>query len=113
LIHSIHGLSTIVQQTVKIARTKLKPSDYGHAALFLLALCSMAAIHKVRKSIGTNIRRFRKKACFSQERLAEKADLHPVYISQVERGEKAVSVEALWRLSKALDVPMAFLFRGV
>jgi DNA-binding beta-propeller fold protein YncE len=26
--------------------------------------------------------------------LAEKADPHPVYISQVERGEKAVSVDA-------------------
>jgi transcriptional regulator with XRE-family HTH domain len=45
--------------------------------------------------------------------LAERADLHPVYISQVERGEKAVSVEALWKLSRALHVSMSALFRGI
>ena len=35
-----------------------------------------------------------KRRPLSQESLAEKADPHPVYISQVERGEKAVSVDA-------------------
>ena len=73
----------------------------------------MSGIGKVRKDIGANIRTFRKKAGLSQETLGEKADLHPVYISQVERGMKAVSVEALWKLSRALHVPMAALFRGV
>ena len=40
----------------------------------------------------------------SQEKLAEKADLHPVYFGQVERGEQAVSVHALVRIAKALGV---------
>ena len=73
----------------------------------------MSGIGKVRKDIGANVRTFRKKARLSQETLAEKADLHPVYISQVERGTKAVSVEALWKLSRALRVPMSALFRGI
>ena len=73
----------------------------------------MSGIGKVRKEIGANVRTFRKKAGLSQERLAEKAELHPVYISQVERGTKAVSVEALWKLSRALKVPMSALVRGV
>ena len=73
----------------------------------------MSGISKVRKDIGGNVRRFRKKAGLSQESLAEKADLHPVYISQVERGAKAVSVEALWKLSRALHVSMSMLFRGI
>ena len=73
----------------------------------------MSGIGKVRKDLGANVRTFRKKARLSQERLAERADLHPVYISQVERGEKAVSVEALWKLSRALHVSMSALFRGV
>ena len=73
----------------------------------------MSQIEKVRKAIGANIRDQRRKASFSQEALAEKADLHPVYISQVERGQKAVSVEALWKLSRALRVPMAVFFRGI
>jgi len=45
--------------------------------------------------------------------LGEKADLHTVYIGQVERGTKAVAVEALWKLSRALRVRMASLVRGV
>ena len=73
----------------------------------------MSAIREVRKSIGANVRFSRKKAGLSQEKLAERADLHPVYISQVERGEKAVSVEALWKLSKALRAPMSSFFRGI
>jgi len=73
----------------------------------------VSGIGKVRKDIGANVRTFRKKAGLSQENLAEKADLHPVYISQVERGTKAVSVEALWKLSRALHVPMSSLFRGM
>jgi len=48
----------------------------------------LSGIDKVRKEIGANVRSFRKKAGLSQEKLGEKADLHPVYISQVERGAK-------------------------
>ena len=79
----------------------------------MLAYWREPGIGKVRKDIGANVRTFRQKARLSQESLAEKADLHPVYISQVERGTKAVSVEALWKLSKALRVPMSALFRGI
>lgn len=73
----------------------------------------MLGIRQVRRKLGENIRVLRKTAGFSQERLAEKADLHPVYISQVERGEKAVSVEALWKLARALGASIADFFRDV
>jgi XRE family transcriptional regulator, regulator of sulfur utilization len=73
----------------------------------------VSEIGKVRKDLGENIRSFRKKAGLTQEKLAEKSDLHPVYISQVESGYKAVSVAALWKISKALSVPIAYLFRGI
>jgi len=73
----------------------------------------VSGIGKVRKDIGANIRTLRKRAGLSQEKLGEKADLHPVYISQVERGVKAVSVEALWKLSRALQVSMSAPFRGI
>ena len=49
----------------------------------------MSGIGEVRKEIGANVRSFRKRAGLSQEKLGEKADLHPVYISQVEWGAKA------------------------
>jgi len=40
----------------------------------------------------------------SQEKLAEKADLHPVYIGKIERGEQWISLHALLRISTALGV---------
>jgi transcriptional regulator with XRE-family HTH domain len=73
----------------------------------------VSGIGKVRKDIGANIRALRHKAGLSQQRLAQKAELHPVYISQVECGLKAVSVEALWKLSRGLRVAMTAFFRGV
>jgi transcriptional regulator with XRE-family HTH domain len=79
----------------------------------LVAYWSVSGIGEVRKEIGANVRSFRKRAGLSQEKFGEKAKLHPVFISQVERGTKAVSVEALWKLSRALRVRMAALVRGV
>ncbi len=64
----------------------------------------MAKPVRHQKIIGEAIRRFRKQAGLSQEKLAEKADLHPVYIGEVERGEEAASVSALVRIAKALKV---------
>ena len=65
------------------------------------------------KIIGENIRRQRKTAGLSQEGLAEKADLHPVYFGQVERGEQAVSVHALIRIAKAMKIKLHDLVVGV
>ena len=40
----------------------------------------------------------------SQEGLAEKAELHPVYIGKIERGEQWISLHALLRVAEALRV---------
>jgi transcriptional regulator with XRE-family HTH domain len=56
------------------------------------------------KILGATIRQYRSKAGMSQETLAEKADLHPVYIGKVERGEQWISLHALLRVAKALGV---------
>ena len=61
---------------------------------------------KAHKRIGDNIRRFRKKRGMTQERLAEKADLHPVYVSQVERADRAVTIDVLLRITKALGIKL-------
>jgi XRE family transcriptional regulator, regulator of sulfur utilization len=59
---------------------------------------------KAHKQIGENVRRFRKQRGMTQEVLAEKADLHPVYISQVERADRAITIDALLRITKALGL---------
>jgi len=66
-----------------------------------------------RKIIGAAIRKYRKAAKTSQEKLAEKADLHPVYLGQVERGEQVASVHALVRIAKALGVRLRDLVAEV
>lgn len=56
------------------------------------------------KILGDAIRKCRDRVGMSQETLAEKADLHPVYIGKIERGEQWVSLHALLRVAKALGV---------
>ena len=63
--------------------------------------------------IGENIRKQRRSMKLTQERLAEKADLHPVYLGQLERGEESASVRALARIAKALKVALKDLVDGV
>lgn len=73
----------------------------------------MEAIPKHRLVIGKLIRKHRKEADLTQEELAERVDLHPNYIGEIERGEKAVSVEALIRIAAAVKVPAAKLLAGL
>jgi XRE family transcriptional regulator, regulator of sulfur utilization len=61
---------------------------------------------KAHKKIGENIRKFRKKRGLTQEKLAEKANLHSVYISQVERAQRAITIESLLGITKALRVKL-------
>jgi transcriptional regulator with XRE-family HTH domain len=58
--------------------------------------------HAYRRIVGQNIRSYRKQACLSQERLAEKADLSYKYVGEVERGQENISLDALVRIAKAL-----------
>ena len=73
----------------------------------------MANIPQHRRMLGENIRSKRKSIGYSQERLAEKAELHPVYLGHVERGEENISVDSLARIAKALKTPLRDLFDGL
>jgi len=57
-----------------------------------------------RKHLGNGIRKYRKLEGLTQERLAEKVDLNPVYMGQIERGYKVPTVDVLLRIAKALKV---------
>ena len=70
----------------------------------LLSFAAVPRIQHQRKILGESIRKHRKRTKMSQEKLAEKAGLHPVYIGKVERGEQWVSLHALLRISAALGV---------
>jgi transcriptional regulator with XRE-family HTH domain len=69
----------------------------------------MARVQDRRKTLGEAIRKNRKRGKMSQEKLAEKANLHPVYLGKIERGEKWISLHALLRIADALTVRVSDL----
>ena len=68
---------------------------------------------KHRKVFGENLRRHRKNARLSQEKLAELADLHPNDVGEVERGETNVSLDVLVRVARALEVRVCDLVADI
>ena len=56
--------------------------------------------------IGANIRRYRVQKDVSQENLALESGIHPAYISKLERGEKCPTIDTLYRLARALGIPV-------
>lgn len=73
----------------------------------------MAARPRPLRLLGLNLRRLRDAKSFTQERLGERADLDPTYISGIERGVRNPSVLSLVRLAKALKVTVAEICEGV
>ena len=67
------------------------------------------ASHPVLKKVGTRLRKLRTAKGWSQERLALAADMDRSYVSGLERGEFNVSLIALAKLARALDVRLGTL----
>lgn len=63
-----------------------------------------------KKSFGATVREWRSQLGISQEKLAERANLHRTYVSDIERGERNVSLENIERLARALDISISTLF---
>ena len=55
------------------------------------------------------MRRIRLEKKLTQEKVAEVADLHPNYVSSVERGERNISICNIARIAVALGVDMEAL----
>lgn len=59
---------------------------------------------KAREIFGLNVRRARRLKEISQEELAFQADISRTYLSEVERGERNISVDNMEALSIALEI---------
>jgi transcriptional regulator with XRE-family HTH domain len=66
----------------------------------------------VSRILGETIRAERTKLGWSQEKLAEKADLARNYIGNIERAEYKITVETLAKIARALNVTVHSLTRG-
>jgi transcriptional regulator with XRE-family HTH domain len=66
-----------------------------------------------RRIVGETIRTYRKRAGLTQEKLAERADLHHNFIGEVERGNMEISLSSLLKIAKALGVRVRDLLRDL
>jgi transcriptional regulator with XRE-family HTH domain len=66
-----------------------------------------------RTQLGYRIRSKRLQLGLSQEKLAEKADLHWTYIGGVERGERNISLLNIVKISRALGFTASRLLEGI
>ena len=63
--------------------------------------------------LGENLRKLRNDKGWTQEKLAEVADLNPKYVGFIERGLKSPSIRNIVKLYKALDCTPSKLFKDI
>ena len=66
----------------------------------------------LEKTFGQNVRYWRKKRGLSQEELADRAQLHPTYVSGIETGYRNPTVKIVGRIAAALALSPAALFEN-
>ncbi len=66
---------------------------------------------KFRIEFGKLIRIYRLRLKLSQEILAEKADIHRTYVSDIELGKVDISISVAYKLAKALNVSFSHLVK--
>lgn len=70
-------------------------------------------VGEARRRIAENVRCLRKERGLSQEEMAELADFHRTYVSQLERCVTNISVDGLERLAIALGVDVLDLLAPI
>ena len=65
------------------------------------------------KIVGDVIAKYRMQKGLTQEVLSGRSDIGRTHLSAIERGERKPTLETLYRLSTALDVPMSVLVASI
>ena len=68
---------------------------------------------KIRDSLSTAIRKRRNKLRLSQEEIAYKAGIDRSYLSEIECGKVAVSVEVAYLIAKALKTSLTSIVKEI
>ncbi len=67
--------------------------------------------HNLRKVVGSNVKYYRFLSGYTQEELAEKTDLSPRYISDIENAKGNIPIDTIELLSRALKINPYILFK--
>jgi transcriptional regulator with XRE-family HTH domain len=71
----------------------------------------MPALSPRHRALGDALRELRKARDLTQETLGDRSGLTTNYVGDAERGERNISVRALWQLADGLGVPASELLR--
>ncbi|HOL35918.1 MAG TPA: helix-turn-helix transcriptional regulator [bacterium] len=63
--------------------------------------------------IGNSIRKIRKAMGMTQEELSSKTGISSSFLSHIERGTKKASIETIYKIANALQVPIEKLFAEI
>lgn len=74
---------------------------------------TMPAKDRTLTKFGLNVARLRAAKRFSQEKLAEKANVDRTYVSGIERGVRNPGIKTVFQIARALGVSVAELCEGV
>ena len=64
----------------------------------------------ILKVFGKNLRKYRNEKNLSQEKFAEICNLHRTYISDIERGQRSISLNNIQKIADALEIETYKLF---
>lgn len=65
---------------------------------------------QIYRTIGKNVKKYRKQANISQEKLSEILDVNSKFIGHVERFERFISLKKLIELSEYFNIPIQRFF---
>lgn len=66
---------------------------------------------ELQRSVGRNLRAYRKERGLSQEAFAEVLGVHRTYMGAIERGERNLTLKSVERIAAKLDVEARWLLR--
>lgn len=70
----------------------------------------MTCENEIKQNFGYTLRVLRKERNYSQEKIAESTGLHRTYISDIERGDRNVSLLNIIKICDALDITPSSFF---
>ncbi|HVU60236.1 MAG TPA: helix-turn-helix transcriptional regulator [Mycobacteriales bacterium] len=65
-----------------------------------------------RRAFGDRVRALREERSWSQEVLADRAEVTREYISRIESGTQSVSLDVIVRVARGFGLSLSELFRG-
>ena len=70
-------------------------------------------MQNINSAIAQTISILRHKANISQEELADRANIHRTYVSQIERGLKSPTLQVLMQIATALNTTASDILRDI